>query len=76
MFETGIGRAQNLQLAALLPNAKAHDLSPSSRYFSRDVLVQPVTMENGFIAADNFMNIEIDEEALRSMTTAKIMLTK
>ena len=29
MFETGIGRAQNLQLAALLPVARAHDQSPS-----------------------------------------------
>ena len=76
MFETGIGRGQNLQIAALLPDAKAHDLSPSSRYFSKDVLVNPITMDNGYIKADNFMNISIDEPALASMTIDKIILEK
>ena len=74
MFETGIGRAQNLQLAALLPETKAHDLSPSSRYFLSDVLAEPITMEHGYIAADNFMNIEIDEEAMAAMTIDNIVL--
>ena len=76
MFETGIGRAQNLQVAALLPQSRAHDLSPSSRYFSKDVLVNPITMDNGYIEADNFMNISIDESALASMTVDKIILEK
>lgn len=76
MFETGIGRAQNLQVAALLPQSRAHDLSPSSRYFAKDVLIKPITMDNGHIAADNFMNIDIDEDALASMTTDKIILSK
>ena len=76
MFETGIGRAQNLQLAALLPEAKAHDLSPSSRYFSKDVLTQPISMKNGHIEAEHFMNVSIDEQALENMTTEKIILKK
>jgi len=76
MFETGIGRAQNLQLAALLPEARAHDLSPSSRYFAKDVLIKPITMDNGHIAADNFMNIDIDEDVLAEMTTDNIILNK
>jgi O-succinylbenzoate synthase len=76
MFETGIGRSQNLQVATLLPAARAHDLSPSSRYFAKDVLVKPITMDNGHIAADNFMNIDIDEDALAAMTTDKIVLNK
>jgi O-succinylbenzoate synthase len=76
MFETGIGRAQNLQIAALLPEAKAHDLSPSSRYFAKDILLKPISMDNGHIEADNFMNISVDEEALTGMTIDKIILKK
>jgi o-succinylbenzoate synthase len=74
MFETGIGRAQNLQIAALLPQATAHDLSPSSRYFSRDVLVEPITMNDGYVGCENFMNIEVDEAAIDEMTIDKIVL--
>ena len=76
MFETGIGRAQNLQIAALLPDAKAHDLSPSSRYFLKDVLMKPISMENGHIDAGDFMNVSINEKALDSMTIDKIILKK
>lgn len=76
MFETGIGRAQNLQIAALLPHAKAHDLSPSSRYFTRDVLTNPIQMDQGYISQDQFMEVEIDEEVLESMIIDKIVLKK
>ena len=74
MFESGIGRAQNLQLASLLPDAKAHDLSPSSRYFTKDVLQEPISMDNGFINTENFMHVEVNDEALDSMTVNKIIL--
>lgn len=74
MFETGIGRAQNLQIAALLHGAKAHDLSPSSRYFSRDVVEEPIVMDDGFINSKFFINIEPDIEALESMTVDKLVL--
>lgn len=51
MFETGIGRALKLRFAACFPNARAHDLSPSSRYFVQDLVTQPVVMDaNGTIA--------------------------
>lgn len=76
MFETGIGRAQNLQMAALIPDAKAHDLSPSSRYFVKDVLFKPISMDNGFIKADDFMNVSVDEQALDSMAIDKFILRK
>ena len=74
MFETGIGRAQNLQIAALLPEARAHDLSPSGRYFARDVLAVPITMEDGFIEAASFARVTVDDEAMKSMATGKIIL--
>jgi O-succinylbenzoate synthase len=53
MFETGIGRSLNLQVASCLPQARAHDLSPSSRYFVEDLLSQPVEMDDkGYIHLD------------------------
>jgi len=75
MFETGIGRAQNLQVARLLPDAKAHDLSPSNRYFIKDVLLNPISMVNGYIKENAFMNIEVDQQAIESMTVDKIILS-
>ena len=44
MFETGIGRTLNLRMASYLPNARAHDLSPSDRYFLEDIVAPNVEM--------------------------------
>ena len=76
MFETGIGRAQNLQLAALLPNAKAHDQSPSTRYFKQDILKQPIEMVDGLINRTYFNQVDVDGEVFDYMTISKIILTK
>jgi O-succinylbenzoate synthase len=46
MFETGFGRITNMQFAALLPNAKAHDISPASRYFEEDIIQNVIEMNN------------------------------
>ncbi len=52
MFETGIGRAANLRLAARLAGATAHDLSPSRRYFAEDLVEDPAEMDaRGLVAA-------------------------
>lgn len=65
MFETGIGRSLNLRFASFLPKAKAHDLSPSSRYFVEDVLENPIDMDGaGFISLDE-LDDEISEDILR-----------
>lgn len=74
MFETSIGRALNLQVASLLPEARAHDLSPSSRYFERDLVTGPIDMKDGFIAREAFENIEIDQATLAELTVEKITL--
>jgi len=74
MFETGIGRAQNLQIASFLTEAKAHDQSPSNRYFKKDVLQKPIEMEDGFIKANFFMNPEIDENAFDELTESTLFL--
>ncbi len=49
MFETGVGRLLNLEFASYLPNAKGHDLSPSARYFTEDIIAPEVTMNKGFV---------------------------
>ena len=59
MFETGIGRMQNLELAAFLPNASAHDLSPSGRYFKEDIILPAIQMEKGFINVNKAMSGKI-----------------
>ena len=75
MFETGVGRTQNLRVAACLPQAAAHDLSPSSRYFSRDVIQEPIKMNaDGFVKIDHSAFLEIDEQALAQFTQRKIVL--
>lgn len=51
LLETGIGRAHNLALASLPGFTLPGDTSPSSRYFSEDIIDPPVTMSaDGFIA--------------------------
>lgn len=45
MLETGIGRAYNIALASLPNFTLPGDLSPSSRYWERDIVKQPWTMD-------------------------------
>ena len=45
MLECGIGRAYNVALASLPNFTEPGDLSPSSRYWARDVVKQPWTMD-------------------------------
>lgn len=45
MLESGIGRAYNVALASLPNFTEPGDLSPGSRYWQRDIVVQPWTMD-------------------------------
>jgi O-succinylbenzoate synthase len=75
MFETGIGRALNVQVAARLPLARAHDLSPSSRYFARDIVAAPLTMdETGFMNVPDQVAVEVDEAAVEAFCVEKRVL--
>lgn len=70
MFETGLGRILNLEFASFLPEARAHDLSPSSRYFVQDIVQQAVDMDaSGHIALTSLDN-SIDEAVLKQYTQA------
>ncbi len=74
MFETGVGRAQNLRFAACLPAAQAHDLSPSRRYFSVDVLRRPIEMSSEGHVAVPGAPVELDEEVVERLTADRRVL--
>ncbi len=76
MFETGVGRAHNLRLASCLPEAEAHDLSPSRRYFAVDVLRQPIEMGSDGCVRVPEAPVEIDEEVLNRLTVDRRVLSK
>jgi len=77
MFETGVGRFANLRLAARLAGAAAHDLSPSSRYFPRDVVAAPLEMSaQGTIPLFAESPVALDEAALRELTCDRVVLEK
>lgn len=65
MFETGIGRLLNLQFASYLPNATAHDLSPSKRYFLQDIIEPDVKMsKDGFVEIEEAEKCEVSPKLL------------
>jgi O-succinylbenzoate synthase len=45
MLESGIGRAYNVALASLPDFTLPGDLSPGARYWDRDIVMQPWTMD-------------------------------
>jgi o-succinylbenzoate synthase len=49
MLESGVGRAYNVALASLPNFAKPGDVSPSARYWARDVVTPEWTMEDGLV---------------------------
>ena len=67
MFETGIGRMQNLALAAYLPEASAHDLSPSGRYFKEDIILPEIQMDKGFIDVEKCIERHSETENYRQI---------
>lgn len=73
MFETGVGRLVNLEFASYLPSAKAHDLSPSARYFLEDIISPEVTMDRGFVDLKAMAECQVKVEVLEKYTTHKII---
>ncbi|BDS13659.1 o-succinylbenzoate synthase [Aureispira anguillae] len=75
MFETGIGRILNLRMAAYLPLARAHDLSPSDRYFLEDIIEPKVQMKDGKVVMASLKDCEINMDLVDKYTIAKHLLT-
>ncbi|HSQ36996.1 MAG TPA: o-succinylbenzoate synthase [Acidimicrobiia bacterium] len=77
MLESGIGRAHNVALASLPNFILPGDLSPSRRYWKRDVVNPEWVMAGGclIVPLDRpGIGVEVDREFLESMTTWRVEL--
>ncbi len=78
MLESGVGRAHNVALASL-PNFRLPgDLSPSARYWERDIVHPEWTMSAGMVTVPRDrpgLGVEIDEEMVEELTVRRVVLT-
>lgn len=77
MLESGIGRAHNVALASLPGFTLPGDLSPSRRYWKRDVVHPEWVMAGGCLAVPldrPGIGVEVDREFLESLTTWRMEL--
>jgi O-succinylbenzoate synthase len=74
MLETGIGRAYNVALAALAGFTIPGDVSPSARYWERDIVTPEWTMEDGMVAVPYSrpgLGIAVDCDRVDDLTVRK-----
>ncbi|MDP4551031.1 o-succinylbenzoate synthase [Alkalihalobacillus macyae] len=73
MLESGIGRAHNIALSSLPNFTIPGDVSASSRYWERDIILPEVIVENGSIAVPDASGIgfELNRKELERVTVAK-----
>jgi O-succinylbenzoate synthase len=73
MLETGIGRAYNVALASLPNFSMPGDLSPSARYWARDIVTPEWTMDRDgmvHVPADvPGLGVTVDADMIESLTT-------
>jgi O-succinylbenzoate synthase len=72
MVETGIGRAANAALAALPGFTLPGDISASSRFYARDIVTQPITVEDGHVRVPTGpgLGFDLDHDFLDQITTS------
>lgn len=76
MIETGIGRAANAALAALPGFTLPGDISASSRFYLRDIVTVPITVEHGTVRVPDQpgMGFELDHDFLDEVTVSTTTL--
>jgi O-succinylbenzoate synthase len=76
MIETGIGRAANAGLASLPGFTLPGDISASTRFYTRDIVIDPITIEDGYVTVPTTpgLGFELDREFLNSVTTSTVEL--
>jgi O-succinylbenzoate synthase len=78
MLESGIGRACNVALASLPNFTKPGDLSPSARYWARDIVTPEWTMtSDGMVPVPldkPGLGVELDLDRIESLTVRKVVL--
>ena len=74
MLETGIGRAANAALAALPGFTLPGDISASTRFYARDIVTDPITIEDGHVAVPTTpgLGFELDRSFLDQVTTSRL----
>ncbi len=76
MLETGIGRAMNVALASLPNFTLPGDVSASDRFWSRDIVTDPIRLADGWVSipAGPGCGVEVDIAFLDSVTTSRFEL--
>ena len=73
MLESGIGRAYNVALASLPNFSLPGDVSPSARYWRRDIVTPPWTMDqHGLVRVPREhpgLGVEVDTDFVGALTT-------
>ena len=77
MLETGIGRAANAALAALDGFTLPGDVSASRRFWSRDIVTEPIDLVDGHVAVPKGpgFGVELDRDWLDEVTADSVQLT-
>jgi o-succinylbenzoate synthase len=72
MLETGIGRAANAALAALAGFTLPGDISAASRFYARDIVLDPIVVEDGHVAVPKGpgLGYDLDTTFLDEITTS------
>lgn len=70
MMESGISKILHVHLASLKDNYIPGDLSPSRRYFAKDIIQPEITAQDGLIPVPKGpgLGVEIDKETLNYYT--------
>jgi O-succinylbenzoate synthase len=70
MLESGVGRAYNVALASLPNFFMPGDLSPSNRYWQRDIVSPEWTMQHGTMAVPQApgLGVEVDVDFVQHLT--------
>ncbi len=78
MLETGVGRAYNVALASLPNFVIPGDVSPSARYWERDIVIPEWTMEDGMISVPRTrpgLGVSVDRDRVEDLTVRERALT-
>ena len=71
MLESGVGRAYNVALASLPNFTLPGDLSPSARYWERDIVTPEWTMDQGMVSVPRSrpgIGVQIDRDRVDTLT--------
>ncbi len=71
MLESGIGRAYNVAIASLPNFTLPGDVSPSARYWARDIVTPEWTMDNGIVRVPldkPGIGVDVDAERIAAIT--------